>query len=139
MNTAMTKTLSALFLVAVFLMLIMSSCMSKEEKALDNIISNEKATMPYDVISDVKAIYVTYSTSDKLVTYTYEVEPGIMAKTLSSTTGLVKQGLLINYKTNSDYEEFVNALIAAQANIKYNLISGDENIGSIEIAYTELQ
>lgn len=139
MNTAMTKTLSALFLVAVFLMLIMSSCMSKEEKALDNIISNEKATMPYDVISDVKAIDVTYSTSDKLVTYTYEVEPGIMAKTLSSTTGLVKQGLLINYKTNSDYEEFVNALIAAQANIKYNLISGDENIGSIEIAFTELQ
>ena len=74
MTTAMSRTLGALFLVATFLMLIMSSCMSKEEKILDNIVNQKKAEIPYELLSDVKVTDIKYSTSDKLVTYTYTVD-----------------------------------------------------------------
>ena len=104
MNAVMAKTLTALFLVASFLMLITSSCMSKEEKRLDNIVRLEKEQMPQDYAFDVKATNVTYSPSDSLVTYTFDVEPGLVAGTIKNTTVLLKQGFIINLMSD-DKEE----------------------------------
>ena len=113
MSTAMAKTLTALFIVASFLMLITSSCMSKEEKRLDNIVRLEKEQMPKDYAFDVKATNVTYSTSDSLVTYSFEVVPGLVASTIKNTTVILKQGFIIDMMSEKN-EEMKEALIDAK-------------------------
>ena len=138
MNAAMAKTLTALFLVASFLMLITSSCMSKEEKRLDNIVRLEKEQMPQDYAFDVKATNVTYSPSDSLVTYTFDVEPGLVAGTIKNTTVLLKQGFIINLMSD-DKEELKEAVIDAHACIRYNFYCENEQISTFEISYTELK
>lgn len=138
MNAAMAKTLTVLFLVASFLMLITSSCMSKEEKRLDNIVRLEKEQIPQDYAFDVKVTNVTYSPSDSLVTYTFEVEPGLVAGTIKNTTVLLKQGFIINLMSD-DKEELKEAVIDARACIRYNFYCDNERISTFEIKYTELK
>ena len=138
MSTAMAKTLTALFLVASFLMLITSSCMSKEEKRLDNIVRLEKEQMPKDYAFDVKATNVTYSTSDSLVTYSFEVVPGLVASTIKNTTVILKQGFIIDMMSEKN-EEMKEALIDAKARLRYNFYCDNEQISTFEIDYTELR
>ena len=138
MSTAMAKTLTALFIVASFLMLITSSCMSKEEKRLDNIVRLEKEQMPKDYAFDVKATNVTYSTSDSLVTYSFEVVPGLVASTIKNTTVILKQGFIIDMMSEKN-EEMKEALIDAKARLRYNFYCDNEQISTFEIDYTELR
>ncbi|MGM9800611.1 MAG: hypothetical protein ACI30M_08000 [Muribaculaceae bacterium] len=138
MNTAMAKTLTALFLSAAFLMLMMTSCMSDEEKRLDNLVNIEKKEMPKDIGYDVKAVNVTYSTTDSLVTYTMEVEPGMIASTLEHTGALLKQGIIISIKTDEN-NEFREAVIGASASIKYNFFSDGKELTSFVITPDELK
>ena len=138
MSTAMAKTLTALFIVASFLMLITSSCMSKEEKRLDNIVRLEKEQMPKDYAFDVKATNVTYSTSDSLVTYSFEVVPGLVASTIKNTTVILKQGFIIDMMSEKN-EEMKEALIDAKARLRYNFYCENEQISTFEIDYTELR
>lgn len=138
MTTAMSRTLGALFLVATFLMLIMSSCMSKEEKILDNIVNQKKAEIPYELLSDVKVIDIKYSTSDKLVTYTYTVEPGLIASTVKHAPELLKQGIAISISNSDDEKDFKTAIIDAQANIKCVVLCKEDTIADFNINYTDL-
>lgn len=112
--------------------------MSKEEKRLDNIVRLEKEQMPQDYAFDVKATNVTYSPSDSLVTYTFDVEPGLVAGTIKNTTVLLKQGFIINLMSD-DKEELKEAVIDAGACIRYNFYCDNERISTFEINYTELK
>ena len=112
--------------------------MSKEEKRLDNIVRLEKEQMPKDYAFDVKATNVTYSTSDSLVTYSFEVVPGLVASTIKNTTVILKQGFIIDMMSEKN-EEMKEALIDAKARLRYNFYCDNEQISTFEIDYTELR
>lgn len=112
--------------------------MSKEEKVLDNIVNQKKAEVPYELISDVKVTDIKYSTSDKLVTYTYTAEPGLIASTVKCAPELFKQGILLSLSNADDEKDFKKALIDAQANVKCLVICNEDTIADFDINYTDL-
>lgn len=141
MQTNMIRTLTALFIAATFLMVMMSSCMSKEESALNDIVNKEKELRPYELAKGMglTETEIDYSVSKSLVTSKISVESEMLKNSVKFTSEIIKTGIISNYKYNGEYEEFRNALIAAKANLRYEFVYDNEVFLTMDIPYTDLE
>ena len=72
------------------------------------------------------------------MTYTYTVEPGLIASTVKHAPELLKQGIAISISNSDDEKDFKTAIIDAQANIKCVVLCKEDTIADFNINYTDL-
>lgn len=134
----MTKLLTLLLCVASFLMLLMTSCLSQEQRMLKNEIENMDKTLPQEV-AGVTFSSITYDTKTDVVTLELVAESGLASLAVSSATSMVKYGLISFLKSSEGNSDLVYAIRKANATLVCPCYDEDDNeIASFTITPADL-
>lgn len=134
----MTKLLTLLLCVASFLMLLMTSCLSQEQRMLKNEVENMDKTLPQEV-AGVTFSSITYDTKTDVVTLELVAENGLASLAVSSATSMVKYGLISFLKSSEGNSDLVYAIRKANATLVCPCYDEDDNeIASFTITPADL-
>ncbi|MBD5191633.1 MAG: hypothetical protein HDS88_03995 [Bacteroidales bacterium] len=134
----MTKLLTLLLCVASFLMLLMTSCLSQEQRMLKNEVENMDKTLPQEV-AGVTFSSITYDTKTDVVTLELVAESGLASLAVSSATSMVKYGLISFLKSSEGNSDLVYAIRKANATLVCPCYDEDDNeIASFTITPADL-
>ena len=123
---------------ASFLMLLMTSCLSQEQKMLKNEVENMNRTLPQDV-AGVTFSSISYNSDKDIVTLELVAGNSIAEMAVSTAPALVKQGLITYLKSTSTNADLVYAIRKANATLVCPCYNGsDEEIASFNISAQEL-
>lgn len=123
---------------ACFLMLMMTSCLSQEQKMLKNEVENMNRTLPQEV-AGVTFNAISYNSDKDIVTLELVAGNSIAEMAVTAAPALVKQGLITYLKSTSSNADLVYAIRKANATLVCPCYNGSEQeIISFNITAQEL-
>lgn len=134
----MPKLLSALMAVAIFLMAIMSSCLSQEQKALKAEVESMNANLPAEV-AGVTLDNIFYNTDTEQVTLQLVANNAMAEAAARYTSSMLKQGLILYLRSSEGNPDLVYAIRKANATLVCPCFDQNDNeIASFTISPEEL-
>lgn len=112
----MTKTLALLLCSACFLMML-SSCLSTEQKMLKKEVETVNENLPAEV-AGITIVTASYDTEKGIVTVELYAENTLSAMAAANTPSIVRQGLLIYFKSTEWGSDFLTAARKANVTVK---------------------
>ncbi|MDE7152849.1 MAG: hypothetical protein K2O00_00220 [Muribaculaceae bacterium] len=112
----MTKTLTLLLCSACFLMML-SSCLSTEQKMLKKDVEVLNQNLPAEV-AGITIVTAAYDTETDIVTLELYAENSLSALAASKTPALVQQGLIVYLKSTDWGSDFLTSVRKANVTLK---------------------
>ncbi|MDE6267408.1 MAG: hypothetical protein K2M07_08700 [Muribaculaceae bacterium] len=134
----MPKLLTLMFCAAAFLMLLMSSCLSQEQRNLKNEVKSLNETLPHKV-EGFTFDNITYNPDTETVTLELVADNTIASFGVSVAPAIAKYALVNYLKSESAYADLVYAIRKANATLVCPCFDeNDSEIASFTIAPGEL-